>query len=46
MSRNHPFEGPEVFDDEPQLESLDDVDPWPTVTAALRELVAARAEKF
>ena len=38
--RNHPFEGPEMFDDTMTVESMD---PWPTVSEAVRELVAARA---
>ena len=36
---NHPFEGPELFDDTLTLESMD---PWPTVSQAVRDLVAAR----
>lgn len=39
--RNHPFEGPEVFDDTP-ADDLSHLDPWPTVSQAVRDLVAAR----
>ena len=34
--REHPFDGPEMFDDTMT------VHPWPTVSDAVRELVAAR----
>ena len=37
--REHPFDGPEMFDDTMTVQS---VDPWPTISDAVRELVAAR----
>ena len=39
IPRNHPFEGPEMFDDTMTVQS---VDPWSIVSDAVRELVAAR----
>lgn len=45
MTRNHPFEGPEVFDDTPFAEtdaSLAALDPWPTVSLTVRTLLERR----
>lgn len=48
--RNHPFEGPEVFDDEPQLEEFDgatkadvfrELSPWPLVDKLIESLRGA-----
>lgn len=38
--RNHPFEGPEVFDDYIQTEEF--VSPWPHVDSAIRGLRDSR----
>lgn len=46
MTRNHPFEGPEVFDDNVQIESYDGPkSPWPTVDEALRSLRESRGSR-
>ena len=44
--RNHPFEGPEVFDDEPLVEAecavkaevFRELSPWPTVDEVIKSL--------
>lgn len=47
MTHNHPFDGPEVFDDEINEHTLAEdfygMDPWPSVTEAVKQLRAARA---
>jgi hypothetical protein len=42
----HPFDGPEVFDDSEFREdaaTLEALDPWPNVSAAVRDLLDAKS---